>query len=86
MNIKAKINVNNINKSKLFQGEKGIYLNVVLIDHKTEYSDFIIVHEQTKEERAANIKGEILGNGSWMVPKEEIVEPLPPEKFDDLPF
>ena len=63
--IKAKINVLKIDNARLFKGEKGTYLDVVLIETpNSDYGDYMIVQEVTKEERLAGVKGVILGNAS----------------------
>ena len=82
--ITVKINVNEIDKSRLYKGEKGIYLNCVLIETpESEYSDFMVVQETTKEERAAGERGKILGNAKIFV-KDNIE--LTEEEKKDLPF
>lgn len=61
--ITAKINVTAIDKAKLFNGEKGTYLDIVLIPTpEGKYGDYMVVQSVTKEEREAGIKGAILGN------------------------
>ena len=63
--ILVKIDVSKIDKSKLFHGKKGTYLDVVLISTRgNRYGDdFMAVQGVTKEEREKGIKGAILGNG-----------------------
>lgn len=61
--IKLKINVSKIDKARLFKGEKGTYLDCVLIDTPDgKYGDYMIVQEVTKEERQSGVKGTIIGN------------------------
>lgn len=84
MNIKIKIDVTKINKSKLYKGAKGTYLNAVLIDKPTQYNDFMIVEETTEEERKVGKKGEILGNGSYIHAKEQAAQQT--AKQDENPF
>ena len=91
MNIQtAKIDVTKIDKSRLYKGQKGTYLDVVLIPTpQSEYGDFMIVQQVSKEERDKGIKGEILGNGKVMgeskpEPKPEQHQTSAPE--DDLPW
>ena len=88
MNIKLKINVLAIDKLKLFKGEKGTYLDAVLIETPGgQYSDFMIVQDTTAEERAKGIKGSILGNASYMKTKvEQTSAVVAPQTKDDLPF
>ncbi len=62
--ISIKINCSAITKEKLYQGEKGKYLNAVLIETpNSQYGDFMIVEDVSREERAAGKKGVVLGNG-----------------------
>lgn len=84
--INCKIDVSKIDKSKLYKGEKGTYLNCTLIESTNDKydNDFMIVQDVTKEEREQKIKGTILGNGKIYKPKEE-PEDLNVKK-DDLPF
>lgn len=70
MNIRIKIDVTKIDKTKLYKGEKGTYLNAVLIDKTNEYSDFMIVEDTKKDEP----NGAILGNGSWIKPKVDVAQ------------
>lgn len=61
--ITAKINVSSIDKTKLFKGNKGVYLDICLIETpNSEYGDFMVVQSSTKEERDAGKRGAILGN------------------------
>ena len=91
MNIQtAKIDVTKIDKSRLYKGQKGMYLDVVLIPTpQSEYGDFMIVQQVSKEERDKGIKGEILGNGKVMGGSKPESDPEPTgntETNDDLPF
>lgn len=63
--ITAKIDVTKIDKTRLFKGEKGTYLDLVLIETpNSEYADYMICESVTKEEREAGKKGNILGNAT----------------------
>ena len=92
--IRAKINVSKIDKSKLFKGEKGTYLDVVLIETPTsEYGDFVICQDLGQEARQAGKKGPILGNAKKIVPRTQrptgVAASAPPEPTqgdDDVPF
>ena len=86
--ITFKIAVTKINKEKLFKGEKETYLNGVLIETpNSEYGDYMIVEEVSKEERAQGIKGTILGNAKIIKPKvEQTSAQVAPQAIDDLPF
>ena len=77
--ITGKINTKMINKEKLFKGEKGLYLDIVLIETpNSEYSDYMIVQSTKKDEDSI-----ILGNAS-VFKKKEVVKVETPE--DKLPF
>jgi hypothetical protein len=82
--IKLSIDVSKITKEKLFKGEKGIYLDAVLIETpNSEHNDYMIVESVTKEEREAGNKGVILGNGRIVVKTNQ---ELSEEDVKDLPF
>jgi len=69
--IDVKINVDKIDKSKLFAGAKGTYLNITLIPTPNgQYGDYMAVQSSTKEERDAGKKSAILGNGKNIIKKE----------------
>ena len=63
---KLKINVNLIDKTHLFRGAKGTYLDVTLMENKDgpdQYgNDGFIVQDIGKEAREAGGKGPIIGN------------------------
>lgn len=63
---KLKINVNLIDKTHLFRGAKGTYLDVTLMENKDgpdQYgNDGFIVQDIGKEAREAGQKGQIIGN------------------------
>ncbi len=91
--IKFKLNCSKIDKTKLFKGEKGTYLDAVMIETpNSEYGDYMIVQEVSKEERAAGVKGAILGNakifekrsGPGKPKTASAPKPEPPD--DDVPF
>ncbi len=61
--IKASIDVTKIDKTKLYQGKKGKYLNIILIERQDDFGNsHMVVQDVTKEERLAGAKGAILGN------------------------
>jgi len=66
MIIKCKINTDKIDKTKMFKGEKGTYLDITLLSNKDgvdQYgNDGMIVQDVSKADREAGIKGAILGN------------------------
>ena len=63
--ISARINVDKIEKERLFKGEKGKYLDITIFinDEKDQYeNNGFMVQQVTKEEREKGVKGPILGN------------------------
>ena len=85
--LSLKIDVSKIDKSKLFKGEKGVYLDAVLFlnDELDDYgNNGMIVQNATKEERENGERGAILGNSKPVKKKEP--EQLSEEEEDDLPF
>jgi len=84
MTISCKIDVTKIDKTKLFKGKKGTYLDAILIEKKSEYGDdYMIVQGVSKEEREAGIKGAILGNAK-IHGKQEAKQQSPDN--DEVPF
>lgn len=71
--IKAKINVTAIEKARLFRGEKGVYLDIALIETPNDRfgNDYLIVQEVSKDERLAGVKGPILGNAKILGKKPD---------------
>jgi hypothetical protein len=62
--ISLRIDVSKIDKSRLFKGEKGTYLDCVLIETtNNKYNDWMIKESQSKEEREAGREAAILGSG-----------------------
>ena len=84
--ITAKIDVTKIEKARLYKGEKGTYLDVVLIPtpDNSYGNDYMIVQSVTKEEKDAGVKGAILGNAK-VIKKTDPV-PVTQAEQDDLPF
>jgi hypothetical protein len=84
--ITLKIDVTKISKAKLYKGEKGTYLNCTLIETPaSQYGDYMVVEETTKQEREAGIKGTILGNGKDLKQKQSTAQTAL-DVTDDLPF
>ena len=101
MKIKAKINVSKIDKSKIFVGRQGAYLDITLLENKNgvdEYGNhFMVVQDVSKEDREAGIRGAILGNAKKLEPlgrgaPQQARQSAPPvagdgpPKSDDVPF
>jgi len=78
--ISLKIDVTKIDKSRLFVGKKGTYLNAVLIETpNSEHSDYVIVEDISYEERQSGKKGTILGNGKIIVRRDPSEHNNPPD-------
>ena len=88
--LNLKIDVSKIDKEKLFQGQKGTYLDMTVFvngDADQYGNNGMIVQATTQEERAAGVQGAILGNarifGRWddsgqqQQPKPQASKPAP---------
>jgi hypothetical protein len=88
--ITGKINVKLIDKGKLYVGQKGTYLDFVLIPTPdNQYGDdYMIVQQVSKEEREAGKRGAVLGNAKILAKdKPAPVDVLgEPDETDSLPF
>ena len=64
--VRVKMNVSQIDKARLFKGNKGIYLDATVfidIDQKDQYdNNGMITQDITKEEKDNGVQGNILGN------------------------
>lgn len=64
--VSLKIDVTNIDKARLFKGQKGTYLDATVFidpDNQDQYgNNGMITQDVTKAERDAGTRGEILGN------------------------
>lgn len=64
--VNLKINVSNIDKARLFKGQKGTYLDATVfieVDQADQYgNNGMIVQAVSKEEKQQGIEGAILGN------------------------
>lgn len=86
--ISMKIDVKKIEKERLYIGEKGVYLNAVIVifDEPDEYGrNGMILQEIAKDERQAGVKATILGNVSY-IPKRELTQEEVQQTLEDLPF
>jgi hypothetical protein len=62
--IVVSFDVKKLDKARFFQGKKGLYCELVLIETPGgEYGDYMVKQGVTKEERAARVDMPILGNG-----------------------
>lgn len=64
--ISIRIDVSKVNKARLFQGEKGLYLDLTTfidLDNQDQYgNNGFIAEAVSQDERQQNIQGTILGN------------------------
>jgi hypothetical protein len=68
MTISVSIDLKKLDKArfkpfKKKSGEEALYLELILIDHKSDYGDFFVKQSATKEEREQGVQLPILGNG-----------------------
>lgn len=87
--ITGSIDVTKIDKSRLFKGKKGTYLNFTILmrDQPDQYdNDGMVVESVTKEEREAGTKGNILGNVKIIKSQQGDQSGDIPTGEDDLPF
>jgi hypothetical protein len=67
--LRLKIDVAKIDKSALFRGEKGTYLDVTVLmkDEPDQYgNDGMVTQDIGKDRRDAGERGAILGNARWV--------------------
>jgi hypothetical protein len=86
--IQLKIDVSKIDKTKLYNGKKGTYLDATLFlnDQVDQYGNHgFIVQSVSKEERESGVKGTVLGNVK-IFQKAEQSENQNIGSDNDLPF
>lgn len=97
--IRVKIDVSKIDKSQLFKGVKGTYLDLYLYPTPDDKygNDFRVTQDVSKEARQAGQKGAILGNAKFAGQKPQgehssrppaaraAQRPKPPEPDLDAP-
>lgn len=98
--IAVKLNCSKIEKARLFKGEKGLYLDLVLVENKDGVDQYgnagFVSHSVSKEEREKGVKGTIIGNFKYIGQKPAAKKPTAPkpdpadgdgdEEKDDVPF
>ena len=92
--INLSLNVSKIDKSKLFEGKNGSYLNLTVSvnDEEDQFGNNVSCYQQqTKEEREAKADRNYLGNGKvfWSNEGDTVAAPQQPAaapQQDDLPF
>jgi len=86
--ISLKIDVTKIDKERLYQGKKGVYLDAILMfdSEKDKYdNNGMIVQSVSKEEREAGTQGNILGNAKDLT-RDEAAHESNDSDDDELPF
>lgn len=82
--ISLNIDVKKIDKSRLFEGKKGTYLDCILIETpNSEYGDYMIKQSVSKEEREQGVDGAILGNAKIIVKRDPTNYNNPPDATVD---
>ena len=89
--ISGRIDVSKIDKSKLYAGAKGTYLDIVLFETPNDQygNDYRICQGVSKEDRAKKVKGAILGNAKLLASPNNTssgVKNVAKEEKEDLPF
>ncbi len=87
-NLSLKIDVTKILKEKLYKGEKGTYLDCVIImrDEPDEYGNNGMIVQSWKD-KPRDEKGAILGNAKYIAKKQEPAPAAQPSNdLPDLPF
>jgi hypothetical protein len=85
--ILLKIDVMKIAKADLYVGQKGTYLDAILIPNTTESKygdDGFIAQSISKEKREAGQKGPIIGN--WRYLADDNRNTAPEVEDDSVPF
>lgn len=81
MNLKGSINVQKVDKAKLFRGKSGVYLNFVIYenDQPDQYGNtHVIKFDLSKEDRDAGEKPHIIGNAKTLECRSN-QRPSPPQ-------
>ena len=93
--VSLQIDVEKIDKERLFKGQKGTYLNLTTfidLDNADQYgNNGFITQSLTKEERESGVKLQILGNNKVIFSDKDQSMPAPakqeePAFDDDIPF
>jgi hypothetical protein len=88
--VAVKIDVTKIDKSRLYEGKKGVYLDAILLfnkDGQSQYGDDgFIVQDLPKEARDAGEKGGIIGNWRHLGAPQAANEEPKTEDGDKIPF
>ena len=77
--INLRINVQNIDKDSIYKGKKGDWLDLTIIPHPSEYSDYMVVQYRGKD-----LDNVIVGNGKDFIwNKNNESDSLPTMKLDE---
>lgn len=60
----GKINLDKVDQSRIYQGKKGNYLNLIMFPKSSKPGTWLIKQSLTKEERESGVHLEILGDMS----------------------
>ena len=84
----AKIDVTKIDKEKMYKGQKGTYLDLILIESRNDKyeNDYMVVQGVTKEDREAGVRGAILGNAKihGQAKQQPAQKPAPKQAVKDF--
>ena len=83
------INLDKIDKSKIYKGKKGNYYSVTLSinDEEDQYGNTVSAwNSQTEEERKNKAERVFIGNGKTVWSDEKTAKKEVVETEDDLPF
>jgi len=88
--VSLKINVSEIDKARMFKGQKGTYLDATVfidLDELDQYGNSgMITQDVTKEEKQQGVRGNILGNckvfwsDSQQAPKQQNYQQQQPQQ------
>lgn len=91
--IRVKIDVTKIDKSAIFHGDKGKYIDITLLGNRDGVDRFgkhyMVVQDIGRERREAGEKGPILGNGEIVGQKQSapvVMQTQPIDQDENVPF
>jgi hypothetical protein len=74
--ITIKLDVTKLQKDRFYHGKKGIYAELILIEHSNDFGDDgFVIQSISKEEREAGERGRIVGN--WRETNKKVAPPTP---------
>lgn len=86
--IKIKLDVNKIDKSRLYKGAKGTYLDLVVYENEQPDNygnDFSVKQDCTKEDRDNGVKMPYIGNGKRIGQKAAPQQQAPQRTTRNIP-